>query len=240
MSNTGFGGSAPLTETVDEPDVAEQLRTRLRRVGFLEIEDSELRGADAYVAGDRIAHVRDETVFLRPDGTTEQPSTTQVGSTPEGAMPRTRMGTPRYEVGGKSRLTRNRAAMFAAGGLVVASVGGILSVWQYRQRQRRRRVDARVRSWLDSVGRGVSERDPRAIGGVGIGSLLLLAMLRRMPVRRPETAQRTPRSGEDPNGGVTAVRVRMSTRTALGAVGALLLIVFALLRREGRRQDKPT
>jgi hypothetical protein len=47
------------------PDLPDELREHLEEVGFIEVEGSELRGAERFVAGDHIEEVRADAVVVR-------------------------------------------------------------------------------------------------------------------------------------------------------------------------------
>ena len=60
--STAFGGAMPVMGAGgEEAEVPDPLRTRLRRVGFIEVDGSDLHGADRYIPGDRVcrAHAPD-------------------------------------------------------------------------------------------------------------------------------------------------------------------------------------
>src|ERR687883_119181 len=64
----GPGGLGPLwgSDIDGLGDVPDQLRAELRRVGFIRVDGPDLKGAERFIPGDRVAQVAGDTVRLRP------------------------------------------------------------------------------------------------------------------------------------------------------------------------------
>ncbi len=173
--STGLGGGAPfLGESGDVPDVPEQLANQLRRVGFVELEDSDLEGAARYIPGDRVLDVTDDTVRVQQ----VSPAAPQPASSPVEPVLRTTLGTPREEPASSRPRPRPELLATAAGAPILVS-----AAWLYwRRRRQERRLSRRVqRATLDFVADlSEAKRGPlSATVGTGLFFVLLLRLLRR-------------------------------------------------------------
>lgn len=208
----------PGNGTEDLPKVSDPLRTRLERFGFIELQDSELHGDDAYVPGDRIAEVTGDTIRLRPQGT-ESAAMSGSGSASHEPMFRTRLGTPNYVVHPQGDM-RRRALWIA--GAATPVVGGAAGFWLYRRRKRRNRLDARARRMLERLTARLPENRLARLGGVGVAVMLLL-VLRRLVTRSSDASAIVP-----PDFDAAPMR-RLRERTQLGSRGVPFGVILAVL-----------
>jgi hypothetical protein len=247
---TAFGAGVPLIGPGDdEPDIPDPLRTTLRRVGFIEVDGSELHGADRYIPGDRIAEVTAETVRLGSSATRISAVTTEAAasvqpSSPKStgsveAMLRMRVGTPSY-VRGASGPRLLRDWRFAGGGALVslATIAGAFFYFQRRKQQSRPQV--RARRFLKSLVNNLPEDDRIKGAGAGGGLLMTLALAWLLNRARSATV-RTPLRADGLTGAleedhVEALRQRRRPVGFAAAVGALALCV-GLLRRRTHQQS---
>ena len=124
----------------EAPDVPDSLG-RLRRAGFIEIENSDLRGAERYIPVDRVRDIANQTVRVGSSAVSPHPGSAEPTasvrpsspmSTGSGdAMPRTREGTPRYVRSASGPpLVRDSPPR----GCAVVGLGAIASALLYRQK----------------------------------------------------------------------------------------------------------
>jgi hypothetical protein len=247
---TAFGGGVPFVGAAEEPDLPDPLRTRFRRVGFIELENSELRGADRYIPGDRVREVTDQTVRVGSSavsptiGSTESNASVQPSSptsTGSGeAMLRTRLGTPQYVRSASGpRLLRDWRS--AASGGAVAGVAAIASALLYRRQQQRSGPYARLRRSLNSLTDDLAEIGRTRLSGGAGGALLLMlisaALLRRARGRAVITS--SPPSEAVPEivaGRIDSFRKRPAA-AAVGVVASALALGIGILRYWRTRQE---
>jgi hypothetical protein len=249
--STAFGGAMPVMGAGgEEAEVPDPLRTRLRRVGFIEVDGPDLHGADRYLPGDRVGEVTGDTVRLGPSatrtpGSTEPMPPAQASSPTATAsaepMLRTALGTPRYV-----RSAGGRALPWvwsvAAGGSALLGVGAVAGAWLYRRRQQQARPAARLRRLLESLADNLPEDSRARLGGAG-GGLLLTLIVGTLLSRAGHAATMTPR-GIDAGPVLTGQRRMGALRqrrpgagVATGVVlGGLAVGVGVLRRTRTRRQ----
>jgi hypothetical protein len=189
--STSLGGSVPFEAAAgEEADVPEPLRTRLRRVGFIELDGSDLHGADRYIPGDRIRDVTGDTVHLGPEpasvgggsappSTSAQPATPQPTSSSEPSVAQTYGETPEYASSSAGRAVPTGWQLAAASAGAGAIVGTGAGIWLYRRRQQAR-PQARLRRQLNSLADSLPDDDRvRAAAASGLLLTLLAGALAR-------------------------------------------------------------
>jgi hypothetical protein len=249
--STAFGGAMPVMGAGgEEAEVPDPLRTRLRRVGFIEVDGSDLHGADRYIPGDRVADVTGDTVRLGPSatrttGSTEPMPSVQASSLPATAsaepMLRTALGTPQY-VRSAGSPALPWLWRVAAGGSALLGVSAVAGAWLYRRRQQHARPAARLGRSLKSLADNLPEDNRTRLAGLG-GGLLLTLIMGTMLSRAGRAATITPSvmdAGPVMTGQGRAGPLRQrrrSVRVAVGLVlGGLTVGVGVLLRKRTQQQ----
>ena len=246
-TSTALGGAIPFVPAPsDEPDVPDPLRTRLRRVGFIEIDGSDLDGANRYVPGDRVADVAADTVRLGPSvirsvGGSTEPTASAQSTRPTSAagepLLRSGLGTPRYV---KSHSSRERPFLgLALGSASAVALGAASGAWLYRRRQQQARPDARLRRSLKSLAGNLPEDDRARLGGLG-GGLLLTVILGTILGRARAAGGTTPLLTVPPPAMAgprrTAILGQRYPGAGIGLALGALAVVVGVLRRRTRRQ----
>ncbi len=230
-----------------EPHVPDPLRTRLMRVGYIEVDGPDLGGDRRYIAADRVEAVDLDTVRLGPE--VAQPAPRPIAEQPDLASPDGRT----VRVVETESEPEGRPAAWSTWPIAIAAAGagaGAAAWWYLRWRRERNRPVNRLRRTARELAKRLPERealaeylpeDNRARAG---GALLTMLVVRWLLSRggeksTEESEERQQVTGTTPADVLQAIQMdswRRSPRRApagllAGVVVGLGILAWRLTRR---------